>query len=360
MSRIVSKSVCRYVLSRSQRAIWRGKRADPEAADARGARGVIHQGGAPSCGSAWRRPLARSTHSIDPAPVGVARSHADSVAIDEDSRPRCAKREPVPVARRAPRDAPRRTVGTRGAPVEHRTHEATGGTLDRALVTEMPVGLAGHEPVAFAATATRRRATRVAGDFAHGHLLSVTVDVGLAARTGRAQRSVDLAVAARKNGCVPVAPRPRDGLRTPDPIDARVRGEATCFFDFEATRAQEGAVDERALARIVVRTRDELRPVAARHRSGMSFTEASRAFLPRDMETAADGVAGSGSGQAAENRVPSVARKPKLDAGSRIANVRRVVRVSAARDTRTPSRDGRDAGGRGRCGARVFKRRRGS
>jgi hypothetical protein len=143
------------------------------------------------------RACARKAHGLGPPSVGVARTHANLAAIDANSRTGRAKREPAPFARGMTGNASRGAVGARGAPVARRAHEARSGAIDRVLVTEVPVFLARDETAALAPTGARRRAARVAGSFAHRHLLSVPVDMGLAARAGRAGRSFDLPLVAR-------------------------------------------------------------------------------------------------------------------------------------------------------------------
>src|SRR3984885_10572417 len=202
--------------------------------------------------SARTRLRPRATHGLGSPPVGVACAQADLAAVDTKTRPRRAKREPVPLARGMAGNAARGAVGARGAALEHGADETQCRTIDRVLVTEVPMRLTRNEAAALTPTVARGRASRVPRGFAHGHLLSVPVDVGLARRAGRAWRSLDLPFVARKNGFAPVAPGLRDGFGTADRVDASVRREAACLLALDAPRAEQAAVDERALARIVV------------------------------------------------------------------------------------------------------------
>ncbi len=252
-----------------------------------------------------------------------------------------------------------RPVGARGAAIEHRTRESGGGAIDRVLVAEVPVRFARDEATTLAATGAGRRATRVSRSFAHRDLLSVSVAVGLTARAGGAEGPPDLPFVARKNRLVAVAPGRRDVPRAADRIDARVRREAACLPDFRALRSEKSAVDEGALARIVVRANEEVLSFAPGHRAGVGSTVRGGPFVARRMDTGADGVARRRLRQAPRGGPSRVARKPGVDACRGIAKVRGVVRVSAACDAGAPLRDLGEAK-RGRCDGRVFERRRGT
>ncbi len=204
--------------------------------------------------------------------------------------------------------------------------------------------LACHEATPVAATSAGSHARRMTtGSFAHGDLLSVIVDVRLASCPRQARRSLERPLPARHDCGAPLAPSLRQLAWTSFWVDTGVRREAARLFDLTTLGAHKTAVDEGALLRIVVGALNQALPHAGRHRFRVSSTVGRGGVLRRKVGASRYRIARSRDGQAARNGSSCIGREQKVDARRRVSNVRRIVRVRAARDACTFSRDGCEA-----------------